>query len=130
MRKIKKVEIGMLVSCPVGYDYSGKYMEYECAKVLEIRKSSKGEYLVARVKIWWHNTGVFTEKLMKLEYLKQISYYHMVNEKEMFNRALELEGIQVISGNLEFQRINDRCKDQGYINAVNWTYVSNLNKEC
>jgi hypothetical protein len=117
---MKNVKIGANVSAPIGYDYTGKYTEYEPAKVIDTWNSPKG-YLVAKVKIWYHNTGLIEEKNIKVEYLKK-ACYKMVNGEIMFKTALELEGKQIISGYLEYLRINDKCKDEGYLNSVCWEF--------
>lgn len=114
----KKVTIGDFVSCPVGSDYNN-YTDYECAKIIRFFKSTKGDDC-AEVKVWYHNTGIIENKKVALKNLRKIKFYHSVNEEQMFIKALELEGIQIINDKLEYLRVNNKCTDEGYLKVVSW----------
>jgi hypothetical protein len=90
MRKLTKVQIGTHVACPVGLDYTQRYIEYECGQIVRFFKNTRNEDCV-EVKVWYHLSGKIVFKKVALKNLKQINYPHGLHEKELFEYAITHE---------------------------------------
>lgn len=85
MRKVKSVDVGMLVAVPDRMCYPGRLdpYEYENGVVERLGKNKAGKQL-AEVTVWRNFSKTTYTKWFLVQMLSQVSYYHYVGEKEDF----------------------------------------------